>query len=491
MLPNFRTSNPRLEAIDRAYAVIEFDPTGYILSANQNFLEAMGYSAEEVIGQHHKMFLTDRYAASPEYRKFWEDLRKGDLQAAEFRRFGKNGREVWIEATYSPIFKANGKVERVMKLATDVTEKRLQRFDFESQVTAINASQCVIEFDLKGNVLKANQNFLDFMGYRKDEAVGEHHSRFCDPDYAKSQEYKDFWAKLGAGEFQAGEFQRFTRSGEEVWLQASYNPVFDLNGKPVKVVKVATDITAIAKRRKARESAQTEIYSGLQNVSAAVIQSNSQASAAVEDANGTATNVQSVAAGAEELAASFAEISRSASEALTIAREAVTESERTSQIMSGLSEATLAIGHIVELINSIADQTNLLALNATIEASRAGEAGKGFAVVANEVKGLASQTSKAIEDISKQIQNVQGTSSEAVEAISLITGVIGKIDSIAASIASAVEEQTAVTKDISHNMQDAAENVSKITLAIEDIAQATRTAEDSTRQVTEAANAIR
>ena len=347
----------------------------------------------------------------------------------------------------------------------------------------------MIEFDLKGNVLKANQNFLDFMGYRKDEAGGGHHSRFCDPDYAKSQDYKDFWAKLGAGEFQAGEFQRFTRSGEKVWLQASYNPVFDLNGKPVKVVKVATDITAIAKRRKARESAQTEIYSGLQNVSAAVIQSNSQAS--VEDANGTATNVQSVAAGAEELAASFAEISRSASEALTIAREAVTESERTSQIMSGLSEATLAIGHIVELINSIADQTNLLALNATIEASRAGEAGKGFAVVANEVKGLASQTSKAIEDISKQIQNVQGTSSEAVEAISLITGVIGKIDSIAASIASAVEEQTAVTKDISHNMQDAAENVSKITLAIEDIAQATRTAEDSTRQVTEAANAIR
>ncbi len=491
MLSILQGANPRLTAIDRAYAVIEFDPTGRILSANKNFLDAMGYTADEVIGQYHRMFLSDRYASSVEYQQFWDHLRNGEVQAAEFRRFGKGGREVWIEATYSPIFRSDGKIDRVMKLATDVTAKRLQRFDFESQITAINASQCVIEFDLKGNVLKANQNFLDFMGYRKEEAVGGHHSRFCDPAYAKSQEYKDFWAQLAAGKFQAGEFQRFTRTGEEVWLQASYNPVFDLNGLPVKVVKVATDITAIARRRKARERAQTEIYSGLQNVSAAVIQSNSQASAAVADANGTATNVQSVAAGAEELAASFAEISRSASEALTISREAVSESERTSQIMSGLSDATLSIGKIVELINTIADQTNLLALNATIEASRAGEAGKGFAVVANEVKGLASQTSKAIEDISKQVQAVQGTSNEAVAAITQIAGVIGRIDSIAASIASAVEEQTAVTKDISNNMQDAAANVSKITVAIEDIAQATRVAEDSTRQVTEAANAIR
>ncbi|WP_203292313.1 methyl-accepting chemotaxis protein [Maricaulis parjimensis] len=487
----FNRSNPRLEAIDRAYAVIEFDTSGRILSANKNFLETMGYEADEVIGQHHRIFLSERYASSPEYKTFWDTLRRGEFHAAEFRRFAKGGREVWIEATYSPIFKSNGQVDRVMKLATDITEKRLRRFDYQSQINAINASQCVIEFDLQGNILKANENFQDFMGYDAAQLVGTHHSQFCDPDYARSDEYKTFWKTLASGEFQAGEFQRFTRSGKEVWLQASYNPVFDLNGKPIKVVKVATDITAIAMRRKARESAQTEIYSGLQNVSAAVTQSNSQASAAVADANGTATNVQSVAAGAEELAASFAEISRSASEALTIAREAVSESERTSQIMTGLSDATLSIGQIVELINTIADQTNLLALNATIEASRAGEAGKGFAVVANEVKGLASQTSKAIEDISKQVQAVQGTSNEAVEAISQIAGVIGRIDSIAASIASAVEEQTAVTKDISHNMQDAAENVSKITLAIEDIAQATRTAEDSTRQVTEAANAIR
>ena len=491
MFSMLQGTNPRLTAIDRAYAVIEFDPTGRILSANKNFLDAMGYTAEEVVGQHHRIFLSERYANSPEYQQFWEQLRRGELQAAEFRRFGKGGREVWIEATYSPIFKSNGTVERVMKLATDVTAKRLQRFDFESQITAINASQCVIEFDLQGIVLKANDNFRTFMGYSKGEVSGQHHSRFCDPDYVKSEAYQAFWAKLASGKFQAGEFQRFTKSGEEVWLQASYNPVFDLNGKPFKVVKVATDITEIAKRRKAREQAQTAIYSGLQNVSAAVIQSNSQASAAVADANGTATNVQSVAAGAEELAASFAEISRSASEALTISREAVTESERTSQIMSGLSEATMSIGKIVELINTIADQTNLLALNATIEASRAGEAGKGFAVVANEVKGLASQTSKAIENISKQVLAVQGTSNEAVAAITQIAGVIGRIDSIAASIASAVEEQTAVTKDISHNMQDAAENVSKITVAIEDIAQATRAAEDSTRQVTEAANAIR
>lgn len=482
--------DPRLAALDASYAIIEFDPSGRIQTANDNLLATMGYTLQEVVGQHHRMFVEPGYAASEAYSRFWESLRQGQHQSAEFRRVGKGGRDVWIEASYNPIKDRAGRVSRIMKLATDVTARRLERFDFESQIKAINQSQCVIEFKLDGTVIKANQNFLDFMGFSTDELEGVHHSRFCSPDYAASPEYKAFWAKLGEGVFQSGEFQRFTASGEEVWLQASYNPVFDLDGRPLKVVKVATDMTAIAKRRRQRENIQHDIHTGLQTVSAAVIQSSGQAQAAVTDANQAATNVQSVAAGAEELAASFAEISRSAAEALSISREAVVESERTSGIMSGLSQSTAAIGRVVELINQIADQTNLLALNATIEASRAGEAGKGFAVVANEVKGLAAQTSKAIEDIARQVQTVQSTSQDAVTAISSVAGVISRIDSIAASIASAVEQQSAVTRDISQNMQTAAQSVSNMTLAVEDIAQATRSAEDSTRKVTEAAASI-
>ena len=256
-------------------------------------------------------------------------------------------------------------------------------------------------------------------------------------------------------------------------------------------------------------------YQNLRTISDSIVDINkvSLNLAVVQDSTNRAMNSsESVAAAVEELVSSIEQLSNTSQQAahsaaetnnrlnegvqgVMQARSAISTvsdaAERSNESLSSLQEAAGEINAVMGVIQSIADQTNLLALNATIEASRAGEAGRGFAVVANEVKGLASQTSTAIEDISRQIQAVQGTSSEAVEAIGQITGVIGRIDSIAASIASAVEEQTAVTKDISHNMQDAAQNVSKITSAIEDIAQATRTAEDSTRQVTEAANAIR
>jgi len=318
-----RSGNARLKALDKAYAMIEFAPDGTILDANEVFLTVMGYARGDVIGHHHSMFVKSEEAASRDYAAFWESLRSGEFQSAEFRRQARGGREVWIQATYNPVFDRQGRVERILKLATDVTERRLHRFDFESQINAINASQCVIEFSLEGNVLKANENFLKFMGYKADEIVGIHHSRFCSKEMVASEAYTAFWAKLRTGAFQAGEYQRFNKAGQEVWLQASYNPVFDLGGRPIKILKVATDMTAYILRRKKREAAQASIYEGLETVAAAVAQSNGQASSAAGDAGGTADNVQAVAAGAEELAASFGEIMRSASEALEIARSAV------------------------------------------------------------------------------------------------------------------------------------------------------------------------
>lgn len=480
-------SDPRMEALDKSYAIIEFKPDGTILKANDNFLRAMGYEAGEVVGKHHRIFCDGDYAASADYAAFWKDLQAGRFKSEEFRRFAKGGREIWIEASYNPILGAGGRVERIMKLAIDITAKRLARFDYESQIDAINRSQAVIEFGIDGKILKANAQFQDFMGYSAKELAGQHHRMLCDPKYAASEDYKAFWAKLARGEFQSGEFKRYLKSGEEVWLSATYNPVLDLSGKPIKVVKLATDATAAVKARLVREEIQGEIVRELEHVASSAKASSQEASEAAGASNAAAENVQAVAAGAEELAASFEEISRRVAEALGVSREAVSQAEKTREIVGGLSEAAASIGQVVELINSIADQTNLLALNATIEAARAGEAGKGFAVVASEVKGLASQTSKAIENIASQIGAVQDRSSGAAEAIASIGEVIAKIDEIAAGIASAVDEQSAVTQDISRNMATAADGVSNVNRSVSAIADASGAMNTATNKVREAA----
>lgn len=485
-----REVDPRMEALEQSYAVIEFKPDGTILRANENFLGALGYTKDEVVGNHHRIFCDPDYANSSDYKSFWARLAQGEFYSDEFKRFSKSGQEIWIEATYNPVLDKDGKVEKVIKLATDITEKKLQRFDFEGQIAAINASQAVIEFTIDGTILKANDNFSAAMGYSVAEVKGKHHRMLCDPAYANSQEYKDFWGKLANGEFQAGEFQRYKNGGEEIWLQATYNPVRDLNGKVFKVVKLATDATEYVQARIRREEIQKEITLELQSVAEAVARSTEQANSASTQSGGAAENVQAVAAGAEELAASFEEINRRANEALEISKEAVGQADRTSNVMTTLTEAAQSIGQVVELINSVADQTNLLALNATIEAARAGEAGKGFAVVASEVKNLAGQTSKAIEEISAQITAVQNNTQDAVSAITQISGTIGKVDEIAAGIASAVEEQSAVTQDISRNMQTASESVSNVSRAIEEIVSSASQADEATQKVNKAAASL-
>lgn len=237
------TDQTYFDAINRSSAVIEFDPNGNIVHANDNFLKAMGYGLADIVGKHHRIFCDPAYADSTEYRQFWDRLRSGEFISAEFQRFAKSGKEIWIQASYNPLFNKRGQVTGVVKFATDITEAKLKNAEFESKVDAINRSQAVIEFDLQGNILNANENFLGAVGYSRDEIVGKHHRIFCEPGYADSPEYRQFWRQLAEGDFASGQFKRINKAGNAIWIEASYNPVFDLAGRPYKVIKFATDIT--------------------------------------------------------------------------------------------------------------------------------------------------------------------------------------------------------------------------------------------------------
>ncbi len=239
----------KIQAIDRAQAIIEFGLDGTVLAANDNFLSVFGYSADEVIGKHHRIFCDPVYAASHEYAEFWRKLARGEYDSAEFKRFAKDGSEVWLQASYNPIFDLNGNPFKVVKFATDVTATKLQNAEFEGKVQAIDRAQAVIEFDLDGMVSAANENFLEIFGYSLDEVVGKHHRIFCDPVYTESPAYREFWQKLARGEYDSGEFKRLAKDGSEIWLQASYNPIFDIEGRPRKIVKFASDITKAVRSR--------------------------------------------------------------------------------------------------------------------------------------------------------------------------------------------------------------------------------------------------
>ncbi len=237
------------QALDRVQAIIEFELDGTIVSANEKFLETFGYQFDEIVGKHHRIFCDPEYAASEEYREFWQELGRGEAREAEFRRLGKGGKEIWLRASYNPILDKDGEPVRVVKFATDVTEAKRQTAEYEGRMQAIDRVQAVIEFELDGTVITANENFLRIFGYTLDEVAGKHHRLFCDPGYAESRDYAEFWQRLGRGEFDSGEFRRIAKDGSEVWLQASYNPILDASGRPHKVVKFAADITEEVQKR--------------------------------------------------------------------------------------------------------------------------------------------------------------------------------------------------------------------------------------------------
>ena len=420
----------KLAAFGRAQAIIEFNLDGSIITANGAFLDVMGYSLAEIQGRHHGIFVTEAERNGTAYRDFWLSLKSGRHQSGEFKRIAKNGHEVWILASYNPIMDEHGVPVKVVKLATDVTQSKLKAADLRGQIEAIGKSQAVIEFDLDGTILNANDNFLAAMGYALAEIKGRHHSMFVETSERESAAYREFWSALNRGEYQAGEFKRVGRGGKEVWIQASYNPILDLNGKPFKVVKYASDTTRQVLARLGNERVRAMM--------------------------------ESVAAGSEELNASVREISEAMVKSKETANVAVERVAAADSQAKRLSSAANSMSGIVEIIGDITGQINLLALNATIESARAGEAGRGFAVVASEVKNLANQAKQATDKIGQEIGSLNDISTDVIDALEAIKGTIQTVSEYVTSTAAAVEEQSTVTSEMSSSMQRAAAEAAAI-----------------------------
>jgi methyl-accepting chemotaxis protein len=476
-----------LDAVSRSQAMIEFKPDGTIVSANQNFLTAMGYSLDEIKDRHHGMFVEPGYRNSAEYGDFWQRLRRGEYQAAEFKRIGKGGKEVWIQASYNPVLDGQGRVIKVVKFATETTQQKLHTADLNGQIAAIGKAQAVIQFELDGTIITANENFLSVLGYALDEIKGHHHSMFVDAATRNSAEYAEFWRMLARGQYQAAQYKRIAKGGKEVWIQASYNPIFDMNGKAFKVVKFATDITG---QIELMTNVRRLIDENVGAIDGAVKNAEEQATSASSAAAQSSANVNSVATGAEELTASIREISESMNKSLSAVNGTVGHAAAADQSAQKLGAATKSMGAIVGIIQDIASQINLLALNATIESARAGDAGRGFAVVANEIKNLARQASDATDQINKEISDVQLVSGEVIGALKQIQESIVHVKDFVAGTASAVEEQSAVTRDISSNMHSAAGAVNSIAGNIVSIGEAIQQANAAMKTTRQAALAL-
>ncbi|WBX87011.1 methyl-accepting chemotaxis protein [Achromobacter mucicolens] len=392
----------QIDAIHKSQAVIEFDLNGHILTANQNFLDTMGYALDEIQGHHHRMFIAPQERGSAQYAAFWERLGQGAHDSGRYRRIRKDGSDVWLQASYNPIVDKRGQPLKVIKYATDITEQQHRQADSEGQLAAISKVQAIIEFELDGTIVRANDLFLNAVGYRADEVLGRHHSMFVPADEARSTAYKDFWRRLRNGEHDTGQYMRLGKGGRQVWIEASYNPIFDAQGRPFKVVKFATDIT---KRFTAARTLQVAVQGLTENAERA-----RQANSLAQDAS------------------RVAETGGDTMREVVATMEAITGSSR-------------RISEIIGVMDGIAFQTNILALNAAVEAARAGEHGKGFAVVASEVRNLAQSSAAAAKEIKAlittsvaqveggavQVQSAGGTMEGIVASSRRVTEIMGQV----------------------------------------------------------------
>jgi len=405
-----------LESLKKSVAFIEFTPDGTILDANENFLNAVGYRLDEIKGNHHRIFCDNTYTQSNEYSQFWQGLASGQSLSDRFLRFTKNGTPLWLEASYNAVKDDEGRISSVVKIASDITGF-VEKSNVQNGILqALDRSTATIAFELDGTIIEANDNFLNATGYNLTDIQGKHHKIFCPPELASSSEYQQFWATLNSGEFMQGLFERRDARGNILWLEASYNPITDDDGKLIRVVKFATDVT--------------ERVTNIRNASEAV--------------HSTVTETEQVSEQGKEVL----------NQSVSIMDEITGNVEVVARDIAAINEQSDKITNIVSTITAIADQTNLLALNAAIEAARAGEQGRGFAVVADEVKLLAERTSTSTAEISKVVKNnatlsaalseniieTQSKAKSGTELITQVDGIFVEINQGMLGVAAAVDK---------------------------------------------------
>jgi methyl-accepting chemotaxis protein len=533
-----------LEAIDKTQAIMEFRLDGTVITANKKFLKLLGYTLDEVRNQHHTMFVFPDFRDTPEYKAFWEGLCQGRGIAYPYNHMTKGGHEVWLQTSYNPILDADGKPYKIIKFATDITAQQRKEADYTGQVAAVSRATAVIEFDLDGKVITANENFLTLFGYTIDEVRGRDRSIFADASSDGAAKGHALWERLCHGEYDAGQYKKIGKDGKEIWIQASYNPILDGDGKPLKIIVLATDITAQLRASEALQLAvqQTQEVvkaaeasdltqripmdgksgeiatlcagvNGLLETMSTVVKRIKAAAREVSNASAEiaasttdlSQRTEQQAASLEETSASMEQMSatvkKNAENALLANQSAGETSEvadrggqvvgKAVEAMARIEESSGKIADIIGVIDEIARQTNLLALNAAVEAARAGDAGRGFAVVASEVRSLAQRSSQAAKDIKDLITNSGGQVKEGVDlvnragsALTEIVGSIKKVADLVSDIATASTEQSTGIDQINRTLTQMDEVTQQNSALVEENAATAKTLEQQSATMT-------